>query len=212
MTLLQCKRCGTCCINGGPVLHHKDLPLITRGIIKTGQLLVIRQDEPAFQPVSSTVEPASCEMLKIQGKTGSWECLFYDPDQKGCTIHHDRPLECRLLYCQNPTDLLAVIGKNCLSRFDIISDTDPTIPFIKTQADHSWKNINNLPAAPAPLQIKQTLEILKADLDLRQQAVNTLHLSLAQELFYLGRPMFQGLNHPALIAGFKDGELHLQPR
>lgn len=211
MTVLQCKRCGTCCINGGPVLHHEDLPLLKQGIIKTEQLLVLRQNEPAYQPISNTIEPAICEMLKIQGKTGRWECFFYDPEQKGCTIHHNRPLECRLLYCQDPTNLLAVIGKNCLTRFDLIPETDPARPFIKTQEDYRWKDINSLPATPAPLQVQQTLETLKADLDLRQQAINTLQLSLAQELFYFGRPMFQGLNHPTLLADFRNGELHLHP-
>ena len=213
MTRLKCKRCGTCCVNGGPVLHQNDLTLLTQGIIRPDHLIVLRQNEPASKPTSNTIKPTECEMLKIQGKPGSWECLFYDASKKGCTIHQNRPLECSLLFCQDPTDLLAVIGKDCLTRFDLIKATDQATPFIKTHSSTcQWNSINNLPATPTPEQIKQTLLILITDLDLRQQAINTLQLSLAQELFYFGRPMFQAMNHLGLAASFVNGQLQLQPR
>ena len=50
MKKIECKRCGTCCIKGGPVLHSVDLALITEGVIRPDQLVVIRHGEPAYNP------------------------------------------------------------------------------------------------------------------------------------------------------------------
>ncbi len=210
MKKIECKRCGTCCIKGGPVLHTEDLLLIKNKTIRLDQLVVIRKAEPAYNPVSDAVEPASCEMLKLQGKSGSWECLFYDDALKSCTIHDSRPLECRLLQCQDPAALLAVTGIDCLSRQDIIEPNDPAQAYLHEFAECSWEKFNSLLAKPAPHSLQDAEKILRADLFLRQQAIERLQLSLAQELFYFGRPMFQAFSHPNVQLSFEGGMPKLQ--
>ncbi len=211
MKKIECKRCGTCCVKGGPVLHGDDLPLIKKNIIRPDQLVVIRDGEPAYNPIPDAVEPTSCEMLKIQGQSGGWQCLFYDATQKSCSIHTNRPLECRLLQCQDTAAILAVTGKDCLNRQDIIAQDDPILPHIQAFEQCSWHKVHALLATLGPESIAALEKILHTDLFLREQAITQLQLTLAQELFYFGRPMFQSLNHPGLQLTFADGmpRLHL---
>lgn len=204
MKKIECRRCGTCCVKGGPVLHTEDLPLLNE-VIRQEQLIVIRKGEPAYNPVTNRVEPASCEMLKIQGKNGSWECLFYDAAQKSCTIHDTRPLECRLLQCRDTAAILAVTGQDCLKRQDLLAVNDPIMPSIQAMAPCSWEKINALLTTLSAESIDEAEKILCADLRVREQAINRLQLTLAQELFYFGRPMFQSWNHPAVQLTFENG-------
>ncbi len=205
MKKIECRRCGTCCVKGGPVLHNDDLPLITNKIILPNQLVVIREGEPAYNPGTDAVEPTVCEMLKIQGKPGSWECLFYDGGQKSCTIHANRPLECHLLQCRDTKALLAVTGKDCLSRQDIVAADDPLSPYLQSLAEEcSWHKIHDLLATPDSDAVQEVEKILHTDLLIRQEAVNRFQISLPQELFYFGRPMFQSLHHPGLQLSFEN--------
>lgn len=212
MTKIECRRCGTCCVKGGPVLHGDDLPLIQKKIIHREQLVVIREGEPAYNPGTDAVEPTSCEMLKIQGKAGSWECLFYDATQKSCTIHDNHPLECRLLQCRDTSALLAVTGKDCLTRQDIVDEDDPIIPYLQALTECSWQKIHTLLATPSNASVQEVEKILHADLLIRQEAVNRLQINLAQELFYFGRPMFQSLHHSAVLLSFENGMPRLRLR
>lgn len=192
-------------MKGGPILHGDDLPLVKKNIIRPDQLVVIRKGEPAYNPASDTVEPASCEMLKLQGKTGSWECLFYDAAEKSCSIHDNRPLECRLLQCLDTTAILAVTGQDCLSRQDIINPDDPVISYLESFAECSWEKVNSLLSTLSTGSIQEIEKILCADLLLRDQAITQLQITLAQEFFYFGRPMFQAWNHPALELTIESG-------
>ncbi|MEN8258285.1 MAG: YkgJ family cysteine cluster protein [Thermodesulfobacteriota bacterium] len=211
MKKIECRRCGTCCVKGGPVLHSDDLPLIRNKTIRLDQLVVIRKGEPAYNPATDAVEPASCEMLKLQGKSGSWECLFYDASQKSCTIHDNRPLECQLLQCRDTSAILAVTGKDCLSRQDIIPPDDPALAYLQAFEQCSWEKVHLLLATLNTQSIQETEKILCTDLLLRQQAVDRLQITLAQELFYFGRPMFQAFSHPGVQLTFEKGmpRLHL---
>lgn len=211
MKKIECRRCGTCCIKGGPVLHREDLPLVTGQTILPHQLVVIRQGEPAYNPLTDRVEPAGCEMLKIQGTAGGWQCLFYDAPRKSCSIHASRPLECRLLQCRDTRAVLAVTGRDCLSRRDIINADDPALPFLQAFEHCSWQRLNALLATPDPAAIQAAEEILAADLHLRQQAIHRLQLSLAQELFYFGRPLFQAWHHSEIELVLVNGLPRLRP-
>ncbi|PLX50720.1 MAG: YkgJ family cysteine cluster protein [Desulfobulbaceae bacterium] len=212
MPKIECKRCGTCCVKGGPVLHVDDLPLLDKKIIQARQLVVIRQGEPAYQPASDSVEPAACEMLKVQGVAGSWQCLFFEAATKSCTIHVNRPLECRLLQCQDPAPLLAVSGRDCLNRRDIMAQDDPAIPFIEAFTQCSWHTVHSLLEELDATTLLEIEKIIRTDLFLREEAVHSLKLSLAQELFYFGRPMFQAFCHAGVELSFERGmpRLHLR--
>jgi Fe-S-cluster containining protein len=59
----HCIRCGTCCLKGGPVLHHADKKILLAGHIGYQHLITIRKGEFAFNPVSAKVEPTSQELI-----------------------------------------------------------------------------------------------------------------------------------------------------
>lgn len=162
-------------------------------------LITIRKGEPAFNPFSETVEPAVAEFVKIAGKGADWECRFYDPTGSSCTIHSDRPLECRLLKCWDVGQLQAISGKECLSRFELIGKDDPLRPHIITQEEKcSYEKINLLldkMAAPAfrATAVEGLKAVIQEDLAIRQQAITLFDLTLPLELFYFGRPLFKVL-------------------
>ena len=211
----QCQRCGTCCRKGGPILHGEDLDLVRRGILSLPHLVTIRKGEPAFNPFLEKIEPAAHEMIKIAGKGASWECLFYDSARFSCLIHADRPIECRLLQCWDTSAIKAVSGSNCLCRFDLLDSRDPVreqiilheekCPYGK--AVHLLQSLSS-PAPPA-LALQDLTALMQDDLRLRAKAVEELRLSLPQELFYFGRPLFLTLHHPRLRVTFSGETLHL---
>jgi Fe-S-cluster containining protein len=215
---MECKRCGTCCEKGGPVLHLQDLDFLQNGIVSLEQLLVIRKGELAFNPFNEQVEPAPVEMLKLAGEGTSWECPFHRNEDglSSCLIHADRPLECRLLKCWDTAAIEKVTFKDCLSRFDLIgTDHDIRSELVKHENECSyqklWQYANEVKngdlASLAPVQ-----KILSRDLHIRRELIGKFRLTLAQELFYCGQPMFQVVRNEEFSVSFSGDELRLQFR
>ena len=141
--------------------------------------------------------PVIHEFLKLQGQQGSWCCLFYDENARGCLRYTDRPLACGLLDCTDTGPLLAITGKDLLTRFDCIDQGDPILAVI----------INRQQQSPSPdmqtisddlEQISTRTELLaglledvNVDLAFRSRTADSFQLSVALELFYFGRPLFQ---------------------
>ncbi|MFZ5766848.1 MAG: YkgJ family cysteine cluster protein [Thermodesulfobacteriota bacterium] len=212
----QCRRCGTCCRKGGPALHTADRQLVMNDIISLGQLVTVRQGEPAFNPVTGRVEATPTEFVKVAGKNGNWECIFFDPAAASCTIHDNRPLECRLLFCRNTEAVEAITGRDLLQRRDLIPDDHPLTALI---TDHeelcpATKGQSLLIELLAGSKGNDALDrftlLLQQDLDLRAAAVARFHLSLGEELFFFGRPLFRIFHHPRLQVSWHGMTLALQ--
>ena len=102
MTQTTCRRCGTCCRQGGPALHLEDRELVASGKIPLQDLFTIRRGEPAYDNVAGTIAPAVTDIIKLKGADpGSDVCRFYESagTGKGCGIYDHRPEECRVLTC-----------------------------------------------------------------------------------------------------------------
>lgn len=194
-----CDRCGSCCKQGGPALHTEDLALVRSGALTFAHLITVRKGELAYRPLEESATPVDEEFLKLQGRSGSWCCMFYDDASKACTIYNHRPVACGLLDCTSPEALLAITGKDLLTRFDCMSDNDPLLPMIHQHELESpcpdMVSVNS--GLHSPTKRSQLLEeltvLVNADLSLRRHAANTHNISVAQELFYFGRPLFQQL-------------------
>jgi Fe-S-cluster containining protein len=91
-----CRRCGACCIKGGPALHRKDRPLVTQGVIGLRFLYTLREGELAMDNVAGGLCPVSDDIIKIKGQGHGWTCVFFDAAVKGCQIYASRPAECRV--------------------------------------------------------------------------------------------------------------------
>ena len=216
----NCKRCGTCCRQGGPALHGSDLELLRAGHLRLDDLITVRRGELAFQPLAASPEPVAHEFLKLTGRNGSWQCVFYDEATKGCGRYEHRPMACGLLDCTNTGPLLDIAGQDLLTRFDCIADDDPLLPLV-----HEYEQLCPCPdlqtigqelgqaETDAPLLVGLEAAV-NADLAFRSRVTADHHLSLAQELFYFGRPLFQlllplGVHTINTPAGIR---LHHRPR
>ena len=196
----ECQRCGTCCLKGGPVLHHEDKKILRAGHIGHKHLVTIRKGELARNPVNDLLEPVHQELIKVRGKREDWACCFYDEKESSCSIYENRFLECRLLKCWNPSELLSVIGRDTIVRADIINPDDPILKVIKThelecpfhEIDSSIDNI--LRERDKSKNLEKLTQLVNKDLSIRYYALSELGLNKDFELFIFGRPLFKILN------------------
>lgn len=189
-----CKKCGNCCKEGGPALHNQDLELVRNGKIPIRSLITIRKGELAHNPLTGMIQPVTVELVKIVGTGRHWDCCYYD-DDLGCTIYEDRPCACRVLKCWDTTEILDLVEKDTLSRFDILDGDDPLIPVIKEHEQMCpCGDLDDIQAHFGRLSDQQKKELekrVRSDLRFRTRVINDFQLKLSEELFYFGRPFFQ---------------------
>ena len=201
-----CRKCGNCCKKGGPALHTQDLPLIKNGEIPMSALITIRKGELAHNPLTG-LQPVSVELVKIIGAGRQWDCCYYDETQ-GCTIYDHRPHACRVLKCWDTEEILAIVEKDTLSRFDILEPDDPLIPVIQEHericpCDDLGEIRDNI-GRLSDQKKKELEKRVRDDLRFRSRIIADYKLKLSQELFCFGRPFFQLLK--ALGVGVSESQ------
>lgn len=210
----ECTRCGTCCNNGGPALHTADLRLVKEGLLPLGRLITIRKRELVFKPHEAVPQVARCELVKISGTGKDWQCFYFEDESKGCMIYQDRPLSCRELQCWDTESVEQLVEKDTLSRFDIVGVKEP---IYKMMQDHESRcpcpELQDLqeailekdPPLSEPLE-----DLINEDIRIRREAVQKLNITLAEELFYFGRPIFQLLQQLGIKVREEEGVLKLR--
>lgn len=192
-------------------MHVADLPLIENQLLATHNLITIRQGEPVVSPLVDGIEPARCELIKIAGQHDSWTCNFFNQGENLCGIYDHRPLECRLLKCQEPADLTAVIYQHCLGRKDVVAADDELWELIELQEEHcTFAKIAALALELTEVGhergLSEIARVVTLDLRIRQRAVQNRQLGVAEELLYFGRPLFKSLAYFQLkIEEERDG-------
>ena len=107
MSDLSCRRCGQCCLRGGPTLMREDAPLPGQGALPLEALVCLRAGEWARDDALGMLRPLDGELLKLAGTGESghpWRCLYYR-DGAGCGIYDRRPAQCRVLFCADTAPL-----------------------------------------------------------------------------------------------------------
>ena len=187
----ECSRCGTCCANGGPALHMQDKELIEGGSIPISHLITIRKGELVHNPVTSRLQTANCELIKINGVGKEWSCFYFDPDQKGCTIYDRRPVACQALECWDTEAVERLIEKDLLSRADLIDNDDPLYrAVIDHESSFPCPDLESILTQGCPAQSRELEDAANREVIFRTELVATHGLSLGEELFYFGRPLF----------------------
>jgi len=195
--ITHCIRCGTCCKKGGPVLHHEDKKILRNHHAAYEHLITIRKGELTYNPLSETVEEAYQEMVKVAGKGDTWSCCFYREEDSSCMIYEHRFLECRLLKCWEPAEIMRVIGQHTILRSDIINQDDPVLSIIeKHEKECSPLEVQQLineasfgkDSAKALLRLS---ELVQKDMALRSYALLDLKLKPEYALFIFGRPLMK---------------------
>jgi len=193
----SCDRCGSCCLRGGPALHGSDLHLVQDGHLALGDLITIRKGELAYEPMAERPTTVQAEFLKIGGRPGSWACRFYDEPGRACTIYGHRPLACGLFDCTAPEAILQIVGKDLLTRFDCVEKDAPLAAAARQhERDCPCPDMASVAARfQHPGQRSEVLAglvpLVNKDIAFRGRATQQFQLSIGEELFWFGRPLFQ---------------------
>jgi Fe-S-cluster containining protein len=208
----ECQRCGTCCRQGGPALHAEDRHLFETGVLKSAQLVTVRTGEPAHDPLQDAVLPAVSEFIKIGGQGASWSCSFLEELTNNCQIYRQRPLECRLLFWGDTEPLEKVIGKDLLTRNDLVGGDDPVLVLIDRLEDECpYQRVNEILAdADNADQTAFLTDLARRDLAIRQAFLNHFPDREKEELFLFGRPLFMVLGPYGYKLVEKGGGLNLE--
>jgi len=191
----DCRRCGNCCRNGGPALHDQDRHLVTDGHLHLDQLITIRKGEKAVSPAAGAPKTITHELIKIQGRGGGWDCLFFNPAEQSCTTYDHRPLECHLFLCRIPAALHAIMEKELLQRRDLLHPNDP-VREIMERHDQQCPPAALFELLKTPHEdnhaaiLSELNRLVRLDMSIRQEAVSKFTISAGLELFLFGRPHF----------------------
>ena len=216
----QCDSCGTCCRNGGPPLHVQDIELVRTGVLAIDNLVTVRCGELVLPPLATKPVPAHSEWIKIQGVGSDWCCRFLDISSNSCSIYKDRPSSCRALKCWDTNEIIAMAGRDLLARTDLIDSDDPLLQLVQVHGkrcpvpDMVNIAVRLIEDEQRNKLLKEFAGLVKVDLHIRTQAVREFNISVARELFYFGRPLFQ-LFHPLGIVTVETRqgvELKFRPR
>lgn len=205
---VECKQCGTCCANGGPALHSDDRKLIVAGIIPRAHLITIRKGELVHHPVSRSIKSVGSELIKISGAGKTWSCFYFDTGEKGCTIYDSRPRACRELECWNTGAIEKMIEKDLLSRQDLIAPDDPLFkPVLEHERSFPCPDLGALLKKGSAEDWAPLEELANEEVAFRTEQVSHHELSLGEELFYFGRPLFHLLISIGAVVRESGGRL-----
>ncbi len=172
--------------------------LIEKGRIPSKYLYTIRKGESAYDNVKGCLMPVDSDIIKIKGKEDTWTCIFFDEQNKECSIYNDRPLECRTLKCWDTAELEKMYARHRLTRDDLISEVEGLWDLIKDhQARCDYEKIKKLIAdldGPHPDRAqKKMMGIIQYDAEIRRLVLEKGGLDPAMLEFLFGRPLVQTL-------------------
>lgn len=190
----ECRRCGTCCVKGGPALHREDAALLAQGKIAKSHLYTLRAGEIA-RNTDDRLMPLEGEIIKVKGRgDDTWACRFYDDDAGACRIYSDRPAECQALKCWDPTEIRSVMARPYLRRGDLLDDEGDIRKIMDVHETRC--NYEELQAAVQGLRGSQAdraatriLDMLRYDHVVRSLVPERLNLNPNTLDFYFGRPL-----------------------
>jgi Fe-S-cluster containining protein len=185
-----CRRCGTCCIRGGPALHDEDLQLLQNGYLHEKDLYTLRIGEPVFDQIQNAILLLDSECIKVRSVEYSTVCRYYLPSPGGCSIYSSRPIECVALKCWDTSALAEVSSANRLSRSDIISNDSILRTLIQEHEAHCgcaellrWLRQGSEDSRQA---LKESVAF---DAAMRAMLPERINLPSERLMFLLGRPL-----------------------
>ncbi len=209
---VACRQCGNCCRQGGPALHSQDLERIKSGKIPMSSLITIRKGELVHNPLVEKIQPVAVELVKITGTGRQWDCCYYD-EKSGCTVYADRPHACRVLKCWDTREILDLVEKDTLSRFDILEKEDPLVAVIREHERlYPCDDLGFIQVNFDLLSEEKKNELTKqvrGDLHFRTRIIADFNLNVGEELFYFGRPLFQLLQQLGVRISETPAGVHL---
>jgi len=202
INLDSCKRCGTCCLKGGPAFHREDRELLESGRVKLVDIYTIREGEPVYDNVRGYISQAETDIIKIKGLNGTWTCRFLDQATRECRIYRDRPLECRVMKCWDTRDIESLYERDRLTRHDLIFSVKGLWELIEDhQSQCSYHDLRNTIKEGFLTEKDEAIlmEMIKYDLAIRPLMVEKGQLKVEMMDFLLGRPMLETASMLGLV-------------
>ncbi len=194
----ECRRCGACCMKGGPALHDADSPLVDEGVIGLGDLYTLRKGEMARDNVQGGVIRLDSEIVKIKSETASAACMYYDDAHKACRIYAHRPVECRAQKCWDSTQSITVYYHRCLTRSHILQKISWLMDLVNAhEAECAYDEIRRLVdlRASGDSRGAQGLQrMVNHDAHFRELAMKKGNIPESMLDFLFGRPLAKTLN------------------
>ena len=216
----SCRRCGTCCRLGGPVLHGEDLSLVSpwgksqERSFGLADLMTLRKGELARDDVAGTLAPLDAECVKLAPAPESpdWTCRFLDRDEGApsghdavCRIHAGRPAQCRALSCTDTRSITELYARDRVTRRDLLQASGAPEAWQELPDAHeercSIRHLTELACAvpwghAACAEREELVHLLRFDAAFRQLCVEKGRIPQDCLPFLLGRPLV------ALLSGF----------
>jgi Fe-S-cluster containining protein len=213
-----CKRCGTCCKNGGPAIHRDDLALIESGGLLLKHLYTLRRGEPARDNLTHEVLPCSTDIIKIKSRKESTACIFYDELGNSCTIYEKRPIECRVMKCWDTLEIRSIYNQNRLTRYDIMGNINGLWDLV---ADHQERcpygpvlaftdEIMKLKRKNSPLE-KEVRYMMQYDMEIRSLAMHKGNMDREMTEFLFGRPIADTLKSLGMKILYQKDKVIIAP-
>lgn len=212
----ECQHCGECCRNAGPTLYPGDEALLLMGAFSRSALRTVRAGEEARSHHAGRRVVLEREQVTIQpGRDGV--CRFWDRAARRCSIHDQRPAQCRAQQCWDTSLADALMERPGMTRLDLLREDDPLREAVlehdgrcsparlRSLAGEAIDDLRGEAAAAL-------LELVAADLAAREDLVDRGLATAAELPFALGRPLEEMLPGQGLRVEYDEaGGANLAP-
>jgi len=188
----HCIRCGECCLRSSPSIQTADLSLVYEGPIERSKLYTLRVGELVRDNLRGELTVSNQELIKIREREEGGGCIFYDDEQKACTIYENRPIQCRALACWDEREFMRVYARPKADRRDLYRDR----VLLEIMAEHEKRcnyreleqKVRRIPAEGEPA-VEEVIELLRFDHNLRLLIPRKVNMDPAEMDLLLGRPL-----------------------
>jgi len=188
-----CVRCGECCRRGSPVLFPQDLPILASGAIRRGDLVTLRRGERAYSNRRQALLVLEREQLKLREVPGTRTCIYLGPLGDACLIYENRPFQCRVLECWDPSRFDTLQGLPPLTRMDLVGRDDQLGPLLERHEERAGVAVLaealGQAAAGDAAGLDKALEAVLFDLHVREFGMKELGIPRDDLVFFFGRPL-----------------------
>jgi len=212
-TRTSCVRCGSCCLEGSPVLLKEDVPLFN-STLSYDSTYTVREGELIRSQAEGEVYESTLELIKIKEKEGRAGCMFYREDE-GCMIYEQRPTQCRKFTCWSSQDVVTGLQEKGLTRQDLFSSVELLLEIIgKHEEKCSYKRLSN---ALQQLQkgeegaVDEVLDMLQYDTYARPFLRERFNIPANAMDLILGRMLIETINEFGFKVLQSEHEYHLEP-
>ncbi len=190
-----CKRCGKCCESSSPTLHVSDLHLVKNHHIEWANLYTLRRGERVWDNITNKLSEVPGEMIKVREGDGG-VCIYYNQDEKECTIYHHRPAECVALFCEDTTEFFKVYRSPRLTRKDIIHE--PWLERLLEEQEskcpyYKLSDLVSLIRSEGEDAVNRIIELLRFDYEMRLLVHERLGVPECHMDLLFGRPMMESI-------------------